>query len=325
RNNGVDASLTIAVEVSAKTNLSSAPRANISCLLQNFSLDLIGNVESFIIIRFSKLEFRSVTGKKPDIDVVMDEIKFVGVLSFVEVLKTLIPLDGFSDPPALNVTAEGIDASFSMALPNIAFGVFSLQNLSLGAGFNLPFVGKPLSVRFNFCERQSPFLLTVSLFGGGGFFGITLDPAGVQILEASFEFGASLSVDFGVASGGVYVMAGIYFRLEVIAGGGNKASLTGYLRMGGEVEVLGIISVSIELNLSLTYEFSSGKCTGRATLTIEIDILFFSASVEIEAERKFAGSNGDPTFAQLMEPYVDPRTDEMVDPWREYCEAFADV
>jgi hypothetical protein len=324
-NNGTPATLTIAAEVSAKTNLSSTPKANISCLLRNFSLDLIGNVESFIIIRFGKLEFRAVTGKKPDVDVVMDEIKFVGVLSFVEALKTLIPLDGFSDPPALNVTAEGIDASFSMALPNIAFGVFSLQNLSLGAGFNVPFVGKPLSVRFNFCERQSPFLLTVSLFGGGGFFGITLDPAGVQILEASFEFGASLSVDFGVASGGVYVMAGIYFRLEVVAGGSNKASLTGYLRMGGEVEVLGIISVSIELNLSLTYEFSSGKCTGRATLTIEIDILFFSASVEIEAERKFAGSNGDPTFAQLMEPYADPRTHEMVDPWREYCEAFAEV
>ena len=323
-NKGKTASLTIAVEVSAKTNLSSAPKANISCLMQNFSLDLIGNVESFIIIRFSKLEFRAATGMKPDVDVVMDEIEFVGVLSFVEVLKTLIPLDGFSDPPALSVTSEGIDASFSMALPNIAFGVFSLQNLSLGAGFNVPFVGKPLSVRFNFCERQSPFLLTVSLFGGGGFFGITLDPAGVQLLEASFEFGASLSVDFGVASGGVYVMAGIYFRLEV-APGGNKASLTGYLRMGGEVEVLGIISVSIELNLSLTYEFSSGKCTGRATLTIEIDILFFSASVEIECERKFAGSNGDPTFAQLMEPYADPRTHQTVDPWREYCEAFADV
>jgi hypothetical protein len=324
-NNGTKASLNINAEVSAKTNLASAPKTNINCLLQNFTLDLIGTVESFIVLRFGKIEIRSATGMKPDVDVVLDEIRFVGVLSFVEVLKTLIPLDGFSDPPALNVTTEGIDASFSMALPNIAFGVFSLQNLSLGAGFNVPFVGKPLSVRFNFCERQSPFLLTVSLFGGGGFFGITIDPAGVQILEASFEFGASISVDFGVASGGVYVMAGIYFRIQVTDTGEDKASLTGYLRMGGQVKALGFISVSIELNLSLTYEFSSGKCVGRATLTIEVEVAFFSVSVEISCERKFAGSNGDPTFAQLMEPYVDPLTHEPVEPWRDYCEAFADL
>ena len=37
----------------------------------------------------------------------------------------------------------------------------------------------------------------------------------------------------------------------------EKAELTGYFRMGGEVDVLGIISVSIELYLSLKYEFNT--------------------------------------------------------------------
>ena len=41
-------------------------------------------------------------------------------------------------------------------------GVMSLTNLSLGAGFTVPFIGQPLSVRFNFCTREAPFNLTVS-------------------------------------------------------------------------------------------------------------------------------------------------------------------
>ena len=261
-----------------------------------------------------------------DVDVLLSDIKFVGPLSFVETLSDLIPLDGFSDPPYLDITPQGIDAGFSLALPNIAVGMFSLSNLSLGAGFTVPFIGQPLSVRFNFCTREQPFNLTVSLFGGGGFFGITIDPHGVQILEASLEFGASISVDFGVASGGVYVMAGIYFRMEQ-----DAASLTGYFRLGGHVDVLGIVTASLELYLELKYEFETGKCVGRAKLTIEIEVFIFSGSVTITCQRKFAGSNGDPTFRQLMgvRPAL-PLADELAligdstdYAWREYCEAFA--
>jgi hypothetical protein len=221
---------------------------------------------------------------------------------------------------------HGIDAGFSMSLPNLAVGMFSLTNLSLGAGFTVPFIGQPLSVRFNFCTREQPFNLTVTLFGGGGFFGITLDPHGIQILEASFEFGASIAIDFGVASGGVHVMAGIYFRMEK-----DACSLTGYFRLGGEVSVLCIISASLELYLELKYEFDTGKCSGKAQLTIEVSVFMFSISVTVTCERKFSGSNGDPTFRDVMgsQPAL-ALADELntIDDlttyaWREYIEAFA--
>ena len=311
------ASLVIAVELQAKTDLNPEPSFSAICSLQNFTLDLIGSVVSFLKLHFEKVEFTASSSKKPDINVVISEIEFVGILSFVQVLKQVIPLDGFSDPPSIEVDAEGIKGGFSIALPNLAFGVFSLTNLSLGAGFSIPFIGKPLSVRFNFCERESPFMLTVSMFGGGGFFAITVDPHDVQILEAAFEFGASLSMDFGVASGGISVVAGIYYRME-----SGDASLTGYFRLNGEVSVLGIISASLELYLELRYEFSSGKCVGKAVLTIEISIFMFSISVTITCERKFAGSDGDPSFKELMEPYIDPVSGTPVEPWSEYCAAF---
>ncbi|MDB5035134.1 MAG: hypothetical protein JWQ98_2375 [Chlorobi bacterium] len=310
----------IAAEVRAKTEGNSVPSFQIICSLEDFIIDLIAPL-SFMRLHFEKLQFFASSGKKADVNVILSDIEFVGPLSFVETLKKLIPLDGFSDPPALSITENGIDASFSLSLPNIAVGMFSLQNMSLGAGFTIPFIGDPLSVRFNFCTRDEPFLLTVSLFGGGGFFGVVLTPAGIHILEASFEFGASISIDFGVASGGVHVMAGIYFKM-VKEGGNDNCSLTGFFNLGGEVDVLGLISASLELELSLTYEFSSGKCVGKAVLTIEVHVLFFSVSVDIECERKFSGSKGDPSFEQLMGPYTDAGGTS-VEPWLEYCHAFA--
>ncbi|SFJ50386.1 hypothetical protein SAMN04515648_4346 [Phyllobacterium sp. CL33Tsu] len=315
----------VAVEAKVKKNGSSAPKINVVCSLKHFDLVLIAPA-SFIELNFEKIEFRVDSAAKMDVDVLLNDIKFVGPLSFVETLRDLIPLDGFSDPPYLDITPQGIDAGFSLTLPTIAIGLFNLSNLSLGAGFTVPFIGQPLSVRFNFCTREQPFNLTVSLFGGGGFFGITLDPHGIQILEASFEFGASISIDLGVASGGVHVMAGIYFRMEK-----DACSLTGYFRLGGYVSVLGLISCSLELYLELRYEFESGKCVGKAQLTIEIEIFMFSTSVTVTCERKFAGANGDPTFRDLMGvnaalpiaeelELIDTDTDYA---WREYVEAFA--
>jgi len=306
------------ISVEAKVKKSSGEaKAKVLCALRNFDLILLGEKNAFMGLAFEKIEFTADSSLKMDVDVMLDAIHFLGPLSFVEALKDLIPLDGFSDPPSLKISAQGIDAGFSIALPNLAIGVFNLSNLSLGAGFTVPFIGQPLSVRFNFCTREQPFCLTVAMFGGGGFFGLTVDPHGVQLLEAALEFGAAIAIDFGVASGGVHVMAGIYFRMEQ-----NACSLTGYFRLGGEVEVLCIISASLELYLALIYQFDTGKCQGEATLTISVSVFMFSVSVSVHCERQFAGSNGDPPFELLMGP-DGPLTLTTHYPWRDYVEAFA--
>jgi hypothetical protein len=94
---------------------------------------------------------------------------------------------------------------------------------------------------------------------------------------------------------------------------GQKYSiLAGYLRMGGELSVLGLISVSLEFVLSFAYE--DGKAAGRATLTVKVEVLFFSTSVEISVEKRFGGSSGDPRFFEVFEtPAV----------WHQYAAAFA--
>jgi hypothetical protein len=244
-----------------------------------------------------------------------DAVTFGGALEFVNEIRQYIPSNGFSDPPSLTVTPSGISASYSLNLPSIGVGIFSLTNASLGAAFSLPFDSQPVEVKFNFSTRDHPFSLTVSLFGGGGFFAIGIGTEGVREIEAALEFGAAVAIDLGVASGGVEVKAGIYFHwLE--SSSGETVELAGYVRLHGELSVLGIISASLTFNLQLSYLKEPGKSSvwGEATLTVEIDVLFFSGSVSVTCRREFGGSKSDPTVVQVIPaPPV----------WAEYCAAFA--
>ncbi|GGY02184.1 hypothetical protein [Streptomyces hiroshimensis] len=326
--------------------------ADVTCSLEKFSLLLVPAFNA-LQLSFTRVRFSARAGKKADIDVVLKSVDFIGPLSFVQTLRRLIPVDGFSDPPGIEVTPSGITARYALPLPNLAIGVFSLENLRLGAYLDLPFIGRTVEIGFFFCTRQAPFRLTVSLLGGGGFFGIVLTPERVAVLEAALEFGAALSMNFGVASGSLSVMAGIYYRLELPS---NESRLTGYFRARGEVDVLGIVSLSIEICLELTFE-PPNTVSGRARISVSVHIGFWSQSVTIECEKRFVGSSsslsaltgeaattgeaalpgeaapaaaapgaGRPvTFAEMMAPYADPVTGIRRDPVAEYCTAFAEV
>ena len=281
--------------------------------LTNFYLEFFNVIK----LSFDAFRFRSETGQKTDVNVQLksdNALEFLGDLEFVNDLKSIIPPGLFGDGPSLELTPQpAIRAGFSIGLPPVEVGVFALKDVALGAALTLPFLnGSPL-FDFNISERQRPFNLTIAFFGGGGFFRLQLDTLAIRVIEASFEFGASASINLGVASGGVYIMAGIYFKLETKPDGKKKATLTGFFRMGGNLSVLGLISVSLEFNLSFTYE-EVGKATGRATLTVKVKVLFISKSVEITVEKTFGGGKGDPIFAQVWDaPEI----------WNDYASSFA--
>ncbi len=303
-------SLLLAVHGTLKA--SGPPSVDVLAELRAFQLNLFAK-DPLVTIPFERLSFKAGSSGKAEVDVVMDDIVFGGFLSFVETIKDLIPLDGFSDPPSVEVTPAGLTAGFSLTLPNLAVGVFTLSNISLGADVRVPFLGETITVGFNFCTRERPFVLSVVFLGGGGWFLIRLSPKGLEVLELGLEAGAYLAVDFGVASGSISAAIGIYIRLE-----GEKGSLTGYFRLRGEVDVLGLISASIELYMELVYGFDTGKMIGRARITVEVEVLCFSASVTIEAERQFAGSNGDPSLREVV-----MEDDGTAPAWDDYLLAFA--
>ena len=145
--------------------------------------------------------------------------------------------------------------------------------------------------------------------------GMGLD--GIELMEGSLEFGAFLSLDLGVASGSAHAAVGIYFKYEQDPGPPtmDTTELSGFCSIGGELEVLGIITMSTEFYMSITYYSADNSCEGQASLTVEVDVLLFHASVTLgPIEKKFSHS---PPLDQLAFGYLVPSQG-----WSDYVGAF---
>jgi hypothetical protein len=286
------------------------PTFSTTAKLLDFDIALMGDL---IKVNFKDIIFTASSGKSPDISVDMENpaLKFGGPLSFINAFQQLIPPNGFSDPPYVDVSTTGVKAGYTLALPNLQVGAFTLANLAMAAEVNLPFTGAPMVMGFRFCEKQQPFTLTVAFLGGGGYFGFEADLHGLRQIDAALEFGAAVSLNLGVASGAVSIMAGIYFKMILVNEEGST-QLTGYLRINGAMSILGLITAAIELYMAFTYLISN-KAYGEAKVSIKVHVLFFSKTVTVRTSKTFAGSGKDPNFQQTYFP----------NHWAAYCEAFA--
>lgn len=236
--------------------------------------------------------FTASSEAKSSIQVNVGQPTFEGALGFVDTLEQFLSDIGGSGV-SLDVEPTQISASLSLALPSVGVGVFNLENLSLSASVEIPFLGGATVASFGFCSQEQPFSLTVLCFGGGGYLLVAVGLTSLESLTASFDFEGQFSLDLAVASGGVSVMAGITFSYApapatppATAG----ATLTGFVRITGEVEVLGILSISLEVQLSLSYNSANNTATGTATMTVSISLCFFSVSASITVQKSFAGS-----------------------------------
>jgi hypothetical protein len=295
--------------VAGGASIGGPPAFNFTGSLTSFSLDLL----DVILINFKSFDFSSVSGQKLNVGVQLSDdtpVKFEGPLDFVNALSEVIPKGGFGgDGPHLDVTPQQAQLGYTLGLPPMNIGVFALHDVTIDAGLDLPFTsGKP-QVDFSFSKRDHPFIITVECLGGGGFVHVQLTTEKVTVVEGQLEFGGDFSLDVGVASGGVHIMAGIYFKLT-----DSTSDLTGFVDAGGELSVLGLISVSLDFYLSLSYQKkpSGSVVRGRATLTVAVEVAFFSTSVDVTVERSFGNAPGDPGVSDVL---------HLAD-WQAYAKAF---
>lgn len=291
-----------------------APRQSVNARVTHFAISFFDVIE----LRFERLAFIINPGSKPDFDLVFTSdrpLRFKNELSFLQQLADILPTSAFSDPPDLQITSSGVVAGYSLGLPPVQVGALALSNIAFGARFELPFLGDAPSLRLNFAERHSPFGILVACLGGGGYFAVELNAKGLKAIEGTLEAQAGIAVNLGVAAGAVQARLGIYYRWEAQATPA-KMTLEAFAELRGELCVLGLISVSITFHVGLLYQQEGDQklLAGVASITVEIELLFFSKSVSVSCERKFLGCNGDPAFADVF-----PQKEG---PWTEYALAF---
>ncbi|MFF4528331.1 hypothetical protein ACFY1P_03570 [Streptomyces sp. NPDC001407] len=293
------------------------PTTTITGQLTNFSLDFGGVVN----LSLASLDFAAGTGKKVSVVPKGMDITFANELQFLNELADIIPSGGFAGQPELRISPQGVIAGYSLGLPSAGLAVFSLENILLSAVVSLPFDGHPASLRLAFSERGNPFLVTVAMVGGSGFFAIEVDSTKVLSIEGQIELGANLSVDLGLVTANVHVMAGFYFGIA-----DGILTFSAYLRIGGSVELLGVAGISLEIYLALTYDphVDPNSVGGQATVSVGVHLLMFTKHVPLTAKRRFAfPSRGSGSHHAVGGP-VDPTFEDLITPadWENYCRAF---
>lgn len=275
------------------------------CSVCKFSLSF-PTVDPLLTLKFGEVRYLQEAGQPPALEIHELDASFSGALDLLTALQKAVDLKGAG--PTIRAEGSAIVASYVLPVPDVEKGAFVMRNLNFNAAIRVPFGGDPVVVTVGFASRAMPFGLSVMMFGGGGYVDVEMDHHGLRRLEIALEFGASVGVDFVIARGEAHVLGGI--RFELLASG--EAKVVGYLRIGGSLEVLGLVSVSVELVLSLGYETTGNRLVGRATLVIEIDLTIFSDSVELDSgEWTIAG--GDPArrgerrllFEATGDPYLD--------------------
>ncbi|MEU5262934.1 hypothetical protein [Amycolatopsis sp. NPDC021455] len=293
-----------------------APQAHTTCTVNDFALVLPPGPRALLELSFARIEFTQVTGRQPDLRIDGLRAEFLGLLQLLEELQNAVDLAGAAR--FLDVTPSGITARYSLPVPSVSAGAFSLRNIAVHTAVEVPFDARPVQVTLGFSSRANPFNLSVLMLGGGGYIEVVLDRNGLRRLEAALEFGALVAIDFLVASGEVHALGGVRFTLEQ----DGSVSLEGYLRIGGCVEVLGLVSVSVEMRIGLTYHSDRKALVGRATLVVEVDLTLWSESVELDSgEWVLAGGTaavpGPRGLRQLDGPALDLQR------WRDYRAVFA--
>jgi len=304
-----------------KVTFTAAPDGSTSSVvrgeLRDASLVFLDMIEQPV----ERLTFETHDGAKPAIELRLGLPKFLGDLRFLARLREYLP--ALPGGVKIDHTPVGIRAGMTLAVPSVPLGIVLVQNLAVGVLLDLPLTGAPATLAFSFGTREHPFRVTVMALGGGGFLTIGLNTAGgPPTIEGALEFGAAVALDFGVASGSVSIMAGIYLAYGPRPDsqgppGPSTIVVTGYIRAIGEVSVLGLIHASIEFYLGLTFfkdtsGVAEGKVQGEATLKIRVEVFLFSTTVSVTM-RKEIGAGVDPGFGDQIS----------AGDWSSYCAAFA--
>lgn len=243
------------------------------------------NLASVLALHFESVTFAAGSGQSTSVNVNLDKATFEGCLEFVNALEELLGTLG-GGGLAIHVTPTQAIIGTSLSIPAIQLGMFNMSGISFAVGAVIPFLSGNAVATFAFASPDNPFTLTCCCFGGGGYVSVGVGFGGLQTLQSSFEVEGEAAIGIVVASGSVSFSVGIYYSYD-----DTGADLSGFVTLTGQVELLGIITVSITMHVSLTWELTAGAVQGTATLQIGISICGFGVTVGVTVTKSFGGSS----------------------------------
>jgi hypothetical protein len=290
-----------------------------TCTLSDFMLALPPG-SPLLTLSFEKVKFTQRPDVPMKLDLVTPDIQFIGELKLLQELQTKVMALLGNSGPNVRVSASEIIVSYQLRIPDAPAGVFVMRNIAVRTEVHVPFAEDPVRVIVGFASREQPFGLTVSGFGGGGYVALEIAGDTVSKLELSLEFGAMVALNFVIAKAEVHALGGVRFVSAATAG----SVLEAYIRIGGSVQLLGLVTISVELRVTLRFSSSpTPRLAGEASIVIELDLTLFSETVTVSSGTyEFIGGSGPLLSPDSISP---PETLEAAqrETWGNYWRAFA--
>lgn len=312
-------------------DLAAEPETTIDVAVRNIMIQL-PPPNPIIGVAFTKVRFLDPPDGPADVDVDIAAVRFLGSLTFLDPIQEF--LAGLGGGPRLDIRDDAIEADLTFPLPDISLGVLGITGLEVGTGLIIDLTGGPLRAAFNLGTRSDPFTLSVMGFGGSGSVELEASPHpfGIVRLELSLAFVIELSVDVVVAKGSLRASFGASLELTAILVDGEVSAdvtLGAFLDILGEVQVLGLISIVVQVLLTLEYTASTGVLVGEATVMASVDVGFIEKEVSFTISQEMAlGDSSGVRSARALAGSTSTAggfvsrfpTSQL---WNRYCAAFA--
>lgn len=296
------------LDLSAET---SPEKSETTCSIDNVAYEFPPGPKRLLTLHFEKITFTQKLGSPPTLGISGPSFTFSGPLALIQDLARKVQELIGPVPPGVEVTSEGVTAGYSLGIPSVGAGMFTLSNVMLNFGVDVPFSKRPVTASVGFGRRDNPFGVTVLGLGGGGYIDVKVGGSGIKGFEASIHVGAMVAINFVIASAEVHAFAGIRF-IDVE----GDIALQAFIRIGGHVGILGLVSISVELLVQLTYDVAHNQLIGQASIVVEIDLTLFSETVTLDSGKWIL------TGSDRRLPSPAERRRNLVE-WQKYQEAFA--
>jgi hypothetical protein len=262
--------------------------------LEQFAIR-IGFTSAGARVNFNSVTYQALSDGRTSFDLNLGQVEFLGALAFIqklaerlrEFLRQELGVEVDLQPEGLTVWMPPIN------LPTLNFGMVTIKNLNIRSWVRLPFTPNPIELGFSFGRADAPCELSVGIFGGTAYALVLLDTdqGGLRRFEAALEFGVLREMSFGPAHGRVYLLGGVFFSISMDLGR-RVVVLRAFVRAGGSVDVLGLITAYIDLYIGLRHESNGERSflVGEASLTIGFKIALIKYSATLRRSERIAGS-----------------------------------